>query len=194
MYSYIKGKLIEKNPTYVVIESAGIGYYINISLHTFSKISDGEQCKLFIHFVVREDAQILYGFADENERKLFRHLISVSGVGSNTARLILSSLKTEEIFDAIVNNKPSVLQSVKGIGGKSAQRIIIDLKDKLDKEGISVENLNISHNTQKDEALSGLVSLGFNKKVAEKAIDKILKSGDSSLSVEQLIKNSLKTL
>ncbi|MCD4773029.1 MAG: Holliday junction branch migration protein RuvA [Bacteroidales bacterium] len=194
MYSYIKGKLIEKNPTYVVIESAGIGYYINISLHTFSKISDDEQCKLFIHFVVREDAQILYGFADKEERKLFRHLISVSGVGSNTARLILSSLKTEEIFDAIINNKPSVLQSVKGIGGKTAQRIIIDLKDKLDKEGISVENLNIPHNTQKDEALSGLVSLGFNKKVAEKAIDKILKSGDSALSVEQLIKNALKTL
>lgn len=194
MYSYIKGKLIEKNPTYIVIESAGIGYYINISLHTFSKISDGEQCKLFIHFVVREDAQILYGFADKEERKLFRHLISVSGVGSNTARLILSSLKTEEIFDAIVNNKPSILQSVKGIGGKSSQRIIIDLKDKLDKEGISVENLNISHNTQKDEALSGLVSLGFSKKVAEKAIDKILKSGDSLLSVEQLIKNALKTL
>ena len=194
MYSYIKGKLIEKNPTYDVIESAGIGYYINISLHTFSKISEDEQCKLFIHFVVREDAQILYGFADEEERKLFRHLISVSGVGSNTARLILSSLKTEEIFDAIVNNKPAVLQSVKGIGGKSAQRIIIDLKDKLDKEGISVENLNISHNTQKDEALSGLISLGFSKKISEKALDKILKSGGSSLSVEQLIKNALKTL
>lgn len=194
MYSYIKGKLIEKNPTYVVIESAGIGYYINISLHTFSKISDDEQCKLFIHFVVREDAQILYGFADEDERKLFRHLISVSGVGSNTARLILSSLKTEEIFDAIINNKPSVLQSVKGIGGKSAQRIIIDLKDKLYKEGVSVGNLEISHNTQKDEALSGLVSLGFNKKIAEKALDKILKSGDSPLSVEQLIKNALKSL
>ncbi len=194
MYSYIKGKLIEKNPTYVVIESAGIGYYINISLHTFSKISNDEQCKLFIHFVVREDAQILYGFADEDERKLFRHLISVSGVGSNTARLILSSLKTEEIFDAIINNKPSVLQSVKGIGGKSAQRIIIDLKDKLYKEGVSVGNLEISHNTQKDEALSGLVSLGFNKKIAEKALDKILKSGDSPLSVEQLIKNALKSL
>ena len=194
MYSYIKGKLIEKNPTYVVIESAGVGYYINISLHTFSKISDDEQCKLFVHFVVREDAQILYGFADEEERQLFRHLISVSGVGSNTARLILSSLKTEEIFDAIVNNKPSVLQSVKGIGGKSAQRIIIDLKDKLYKEGVSAGNLEISHNTQKDEALSGLVSLGFNKKIAEKALDKILKSGDSPLSVEQLIKNALKTL
>ncbi len=149
---------------------------------------------MFVHFVVREDAQILYGFADEEERQLFRHLISVSGVGSNTARLILSSLKTEEIFDAIVNNKPSVLQSVKGIGGKSAQRIIIDLKDKLYKEGVSAGNLEISHNTQKDEALSGLVSLGFNKKIAEKALDKILKSGDSPLSVEQLIKNALKTL
>jgi len=131
MYDYLKGKLVEKNPTHIIIDVGGVGYMVNISLTTYSKIKEKEVLKIFTHFVVREDAQILFGFADKNERLLFTYLITVSGVGANTARLILSSLTTEEAYDAIVQSKINVLQGVKGIGGKTAQCIIIDLKDKL---------------------------------------------------------------
>jgi len=194
MYSYIKGKLVEKNLTNVVIESNGIGYLINISLNTYSLLGDEEKCKLFTHFIVREDAQLLYGFAEEEERKLFRHLISVSGVGANTARLILSSLSPNELYEAIISNNVPVLQSIKGIGNKTAQRIIVDLRDKLEKEGIPTEKLGIQHNTKKDEALSGLIILGFNKNSAEKALNRILQTESGDLSVEQLIKSALKIL
>lgn len=193
MYDYLKGKLVEKNPTYIVIDVNGVGYMVNISLTTYSKIKEKENIKVFIHFVVREDAQLLYGFADENERLLFSHLVSVSGVGANTARLILSSLSTEETFDAIVLAKANVLQGVKGIGGKTAQRIIIDLKDKLIKSGIELEKIDQTHNTIREEALSGLLRLGFNKLSAEKAIDKVLKA-DEIVDVEGLIKEVLKIL
>ena len=131
MYNYLKGKLVEKTPTYVVIDVGGIGFMVNISLTTYSKIKDQENIKLFTHFAVREDAHVLYGFSDINERLIFEKLITVSGVGANTARLILSSLTTDEAYDAIVQSKADVLQGVKGIGGKTAQRIIIDLKDKV---------------------------------------------------------------
>jgi Holliday junction DNA helicase RuvA len=194
MYSYIEGKLVEKNLTNVVIESNGIGYLINISLNTYSLLGDEEKCKLYTHFIVREDAQLLYGFAEEEERKLFRHLISVSGVGANTARLILSSLSPNELYEAIISNNVPVLQSIKGIGSKTAQRIIVDLRDKLEKEGIPTEKLGIQHNTKKDEALSGLIILGFNKNTAEKALTKILQTENKDLSVEQLIKSALKIL
>ncbi len=193
MYDYLNGKLVEKKPTYVVIDVAGIGYFVNISLTTYSKIKDKENIKLFTYFLVREDAQILYGFADKNERLLFIYLITVSGVGANTARLILSSLSTEEAFDAIVQSKANVLQGVKGIGGKTAQRIIIDLKDKLIKSGIELEKINQNHNTIREEALSGLLILGFNKISAEKVIDKVLKNS-SVVTVEELIKDALKML
>ena len=193
MYDYLKGKLVEKNPTYIVIDVNGVGYMVNISLTTYSKIKEKENIKVFIHFVVREDAQLLYGFADENERLLFSHLITVSGVGANTARLILSSLSTEETFDAIVLAKANVLQGVKGIGGKTAQRIIIDLKDKLIKSGIELEKIDQIHNTIREEALSGLLILGFNRLSAEKAIDKVLKADDVA-DVEGLIKEVLKIL
>jgi Holliday junction DNA helicase RuvA len=193
MYEFLQGVLTEKNPTYVVLENNGIGYLVNISLNTFSKIKDLEKTKLFTHFYVREDAQILYGFADEVERELFRFLLSVSGVGASTARLILSSLTTEEVYAAITQEKSSVLQSVKGVGGKTAQRIVIDLKDKLVKAGIELEKVGFSHNTLKDEALSGLLILGFNKSSAEKAINKILQK-DSVTHVEGLIKEALKIL
>ncbi len=184
---------MKKIPTYVVIDVNGVGYMVNISLTTYSKIKDKEDIKIFIHFVVREDAQLLYGFADENERLLFVQLITVSGVGANTARLILSSLSTEEAFDAIVLSKTEVLQGVKGIGGKTAQRIIIDLKDKLIKSGIDIEKLDQTHNTIREEALSGLLILGFHKPSAEKAIDKVLKAGEV-VDVEGLIKEVLKML
>ena len=193
MYDYLSGKLVEKNPTYVIIDVVGVGYLVNISLTTFSKIKDKENLKIFTYFVVREDAQILFGFADKNERLLFTYLISVSGVGANTARLILSSLTTEETFDAIVQSKINVLQGVKGIGGKTAQRIIIDLKDKLIKSGIELEKINENHNTIKEEALSGLLILGFNKLSAEKVIDKALKD-ENIVDVEGLIKEALKML
>jgi len=193
MYEFLQGVLTEKNPTYVVLENNGIGYLVNISLNTFSKIKDLQKTKLFTHFYVREDAQILYGFADEVERELFRFLLSVSGVGASTARLILSSLTTEEVHTAITQEQPSVLQSVKGVGGKTAQRIVIDLKDKLVKAGIEPEKVGFAHNTLKDEALSGLLILGFNKSSAEKAINKILQK-DSVTHVEGLIKEALKIL
>jgi len=193
MYDYLKGKLSEKNPTYIVLEVNGVGYMVNISLTTYSKIKEKEDLKIFTHFVVREDAQILFGFADKNERLLFTYLITVSGVGANTARLILSSLTTEEAYDAIVKSKANVLQGVKGIGGKTAQRIIIDLKDKLIKSEIELEKIDVVHNTIRDEALSGLLILGFNKLSAEKAIDKVLKD-DKVTDVEGLIKETLKML
>lgn len=193
MYEFLSGKLVTKNPTYVVIENNGVGFMVNISLNTFSKIKDLNEAKLYTHFHVREDAQIFYGFADEAERELFRYLLSVSGVGASTARLILSSLSSEDLYEAITQGKANVLQSVKGIGGKTAQRIVIDLKDKLTKADISIEKVDFSHNTLKDEALSGLLILGFNKSVASKTIDRIIKQGSAD-SVESLIKEALKIL
>jgi Holliday junction DNA helicase RuvA len=194
MYSYFEGKLYEKTPTYAIIDCNGIGYMINISLHTFSKIKDQEKCKLHAHLVVKEDAHTLYGFADKEERTLFRHLISVSGVGANTARMMLSSLSPEEIFQAIVTNNVSILQSIKGIGAKTAQRIILDLKDKLEKLGGDKEIIFIEHNTKREEALSALIMLGFNKGLVEKMLDKIIRSESSNITVEQLIKSALKNL
>lgn len=193
MYEFISGKPVKKNPTFVVLENNGIGYLVNISLNTFTKIKNLQEAKLFIHFHVREDAQVFYGFADEAERELFRYLLSVSGVGASTARLILSSLSSQELYEAITQGKTAVLQSVKGIGGKTAQRIIIDLKDKLVKADISLEKVDYAHNTLKDEALSGLLILGFNKSSASRAIDRIIKQGSVD-SVEVLIKEALKIL
>ncbi len=193
MYDYISGKLVEQSPTQVIIDNHGIGYVVNISLNTFTQIKDQEAIKLYVHFVVREDAQIFYGFADDNERKLFRALITVSGVGANTARLVLSSLSAEEAYSAITGGHVGVLQGVKGIGAKTAQRIVVDLKDKLLKTDITAGNVDFSNNTLKEEALSGLLILGFNKSVASKAIDRILKQ-QAVDSVEGLIKEALKTL
>lgn len=199
MYSYIKGRLAEKHPTHAIIDINGMGYIVQISLHTYSRIADQEQCKLFLHHVVREDAQLLFGFTDEQERSLFRNLISVSGIGANTARLILSSLSPEELVQAIVQKDVARLKAVKGIGAKSAERIIVDLKDKLEKTDFSQEILPVSHNTIKQEALTGLIILGFSKVQAEKAIEKILQSGElvegeDASSVEDLIKEALRVL
>jgi Holliday junction DNA helicase RuvA len=193
MYAFISGKLSEITPARVIVENQGIGYNVNITVNTYAAIKDLQEVKLFTHLVVREDAHILFGFADENERKLFQLLITVSGVGANTARLILSSLTTDEAYNAITSGNVSVLQSVKGIGGKTAQRIVIDLKDKLLKQDINIEKVNVSHNTLKDEALSGLLILGFSKNMAEKALNKVLKQADIN-NVEGLIKEALKIL
>jgi Holliday junction DNA helicase RuvA len=193
MYDYISGKVAERNPTYVVIENEGIGYLIQISLNTFSALGENSRAKLYIHMAIREDAHVLYGFFDQAERSLFQLLITVSGVGANTARLILSSLSSSETIDAIATGNVHVLQSVKGIGGKTAQRIVVDLKDKVGKAGISSEKMEPRYNTIKAEALSGLLILGFNKNAADKVLDKLLQQ-DMELTVEKLIKEALKLL
>ena len=194
MYSFIEGKIAELNPACAVIDCSGVGYLIHISLHTFSSIQGKTSCRLHTHLVVREDAMILYGFADEQERIVFQQLISVSGIGPNTARLILSSLSPDEVADAIVNERVKVLQAIKGIGGKSALRLIVDLKDKMQKEVPAREILSSAHNTVKLEALSALVILGFNKAMAEKAIEQVLKTEGLALPVEYLVKSALKIL
>lgn len=199
MYSYIEGKLVEKNPAYVVCDCGGIGYMIHISINTFSKLKDHDTFRLFTHLAIRNEATtpvgfMLFGFASREERSLFRKLISVSGVGYNTALLVLSSLTPEALYRAVQENNPSVLQSVKGIGPKSAQRIIIDLKDKLEKPEPGKEFAPPAYNTNKQEALSGLSVLGFSKPVAEKALDRIISKYGHSMKVEELIKEALKIL
>ncbi len=194
MYEYIEGKLVEKNPAYAVVEANGIGYLLNISIHTYSLLREDEKCTLYTHLVVREDDFLLYGFADKEERELFRQLISVSGVGVNTARIILSSLSPDEVIRAIADGDAIQLQRIKGIGAKTAQRIIIDLKDKVSRELIPHEKSGFMHNTKKQEALSGLIILGFPKMLAEKALNKIIETEGTGLTVEQLIKHALKVL
>jgi len=194
MYEYVKGKLVEKTPTYAVVECSGLAYLLHISLTTFSQLPDQELCLLFTHLVVREDAHVLYGFATKDERETFRMLINVSGVGAGTARMILSSLTTHEIAEAVLSNNVAAIKRVKGVGDKTAQRIIIDLKGKFDTAQISPELFVGMHNTARSEALTALTLLGFARSVSEKAMDKVLKSNGSELSVEELIKLTLKTL
>ncbi|HOW30139.1 MAG TPA: Holliday junction branch migration protein RuvA [Bacteroidales bacterium] len=194
MYAFLEGEVADLNPAGVVVNCQGVGYQVSISLNTYSKLHGLERARLYTHLVVREDAMVLFGFADEAERGIFLHLISVSGIGPNTARLILSALTPDEVVDAIVTENVRALQSVKGIGGKSALRLIVDLKGKLSKESITKEIFGAKHNTGKAEALSALVMLGFNKAAADKALDGIIKSEGTAVPVEQLIKSALKIL
>lgn len=195
MYNHFEGKLSVKTPTYAVLDCGGVGYQLNISLNTFSKIPDSGTCRLFAHLAVREDALVLFGFADEEERELFRQLISVSGVGAGTARMILSSLSPAEVVSAIHSGNVTALKSIKGIGEKSAQRIIIDLKGKFTGDNLSGASFAFTgDNKMREEALSALVMLGFAKNMAEKAVDKSLKTEGNALSVEHLIKMALKNL
>tara|TARA_R110002050_G_scaffold87066_3_gene184616 strand:+ start:3542 stop:4123 length:582 start_codon:yes stop_codon:yes gene_type:complete len=193
MIEFIKGRLAEKNPSFVVIDCNGVGYYLNISLHTYGAIGTGEAVSLYTHLAIREDAHVLYGFADREERMFFRQLISVSGVGASTAQMVLSSLAPAEAMSAIINGDVATLQSVKGIGGKTAQRIIIDLKDKIGKLDVASEISLTPHNTNRQEALSALFALGFDKNKSTKMIDNLLKS-NSELPVEGLVKAALKKL
>jgi Holliday junction DNA helicase RuvA len=192
MYEYIQGTISELNPATVVIDNQGIGYHIQISLNTYSSLSGKEQAVVFIHEIVREDAHVLYGFYNKSERDIFRHLISVSGIGSNTARMMLSSLSPDEIKGAILSGNVNILNSIKGVGAKTAQRLIVDLKDKLGKTEISGEFLLTQSNTNRDEALSALVMLGFAKNTVEKLLDKILQA-NPQISVENLVKQALKS-
>ena len=195
MIAYIKGKLVHKDPTFVIIDVQGIGYKIHISLTTYSAIKDQENCMLHTYLNVKEDSHTLFGFSDETEKKVFLLLISISGVGPSTGLMVQSSLSASELQQAIVHEDVKTIQSVKGIGGKTAQRIILELKDKIIKEGISPDDQTSSptgYNTVRSEALSALITLGINKNVAEKTIDKILKNSGNEVTLEELIKLALK--
>lgn len=193
MITHIQGRLVEKTPTEVVIDCNGVGYHVNISLHTFSQLPDGENLKLFTFLQVKEDSHTLFGFVEKQERELFKFLISVSGIGANIARTMLSSLAPQQIIQAIASNDVATVQSIKGIGAKTAQRVILDLKDKV----LKVYNLDevsiIESNTNKEEALSALEVLGFARKSSEKVIEKINRDAPNA-TVEELIKQALKSL
>lgn len=191
MITHLNGKLIEKTPTSLIIECGGIGYEVKISLNTFSAIGNDEAIKIFTEFVVREDAQILYGFKEREEREMFKLLISVSGIGPSTGILMLSGLTPSEIVEAIASEDVETIKGVKGIGKKTAERVIVDLKDKVLKFEVSEDNIASSNNRLRFDALTALVSLGFDKKSAEKAINKVNKEQDT---VELLIKDALKVL
>ena len=193
MITQIQGKLVEKTPTHVIIDCNGIGYFVNISLHTFSQIPDQEAIKVFTHLQVKEDSHTLYGFISSAEREIFRLLISVSGIGANTARTMLSSLTPKQIREGIAVGDVALIQSVKGIGLKTAQRVIIDLKDKVLKIYDIDETSLSQNNTNKDEALSALEVLGFMKKQSERIVEKIVISTPDA-SVEFIIKEALKNL
>jgi Holliday junction DNA helicase RuvA len=194
MYAYIDGKLAFKSPSYVVIDAGGVGYHINISLHTYSQLGAAERCKLYTWLHVKEDGHSLYGFADEGERRLFLHLISISGIGPNTGRMMLSSITPTEIQNAIIGGNVALIQRIKGIGPKSAQRVILELQDKLRKEGPDTLTVMPINKTAKDEALSALVMLGFARNAAEKILEQEINKNSEELTVEQLIKYALKNL
>ncbi len=195
MLNHIKGELVEKTPTYAVVECSGTGYLLNISLNTYTKLPGSGSCKVFTEqMYVRDDLPRLFGFADIQERQLFRHLVSVSGVGGTSAIMMLSSLSAQEIQQAILSGNVAVLKSIKGIGEKTAQRIIVDLKGKLGKSDLSPDFMTVPYNNTREEALSALVMLGFAKNTAEKALDKIIKDSPSAHNVEDLIKAALKNL
>ena len=193
MFEFIRGTIVEIYPAYIIIEAGGIGYFINISLNTYSKLNGKKETKVLLHQIVREDAHILYGFSNKGERDLFRNLISVNGVGANTAIMMLSSLNPDELISAVTTENVAVLKGVKGIGAKTAQRIIIDLKDKLIKIPETGQILLSPDNTIRNEALSALVMLGFVKRDAEKIVTKILQEQSES-TVESVIKQALKRL
>lgn len=193
MFEYIKGAIAALKPSHIILEANSVGYFIAISLNTYTQLYERENAQLFIHQVIREDAHLLYGFSTETERELFRMLISVNGIGSNTAIMMLSSLSPDEIRNAILTENINLLKSIKGIGIKTAQRAIIDLKDKVGKSPASEQIVVSADNTLRNEALSALVMLGFAKKPAEKELDKIL-AAQPNLAVESVIKLALKSL
>jgi Holliday junction DNA helicase RuvA len=193
MIDYIKGKLTELNPAFIVIENGGIGYFVSISLSTFTRLEGKDECKILVHEVIREDSHQLFGFADKEERDIFKLLISVSGVGASTARIMLSSLNFDEIEKAILSSDVNTLKSVKGIGLKTAERIIVDLKDKLGKQSGTGEIFTFTDNTKREEALSALVMLGFGKSAVLKVLDRIIRE-EKNLTVEDMIKRALKSL
>jgi len=193
MITHLSGKLVEKNPTYIIVECHGVGYFLNISLHTFSLLPENENIKIYTHLQVKEDSHTLFGFMEKTEREIFLLLISISGIGPSIARTMLSSLNPVQVRDAIAGGDVAKIQAVKGIGAKTAQRVIVELKDKILKVHDMGEVSLPSNNTTKEEALSALEVLGFTRRLSEKVVDRVL-SQDSSLSVEETIKQALKNL
>ena len=196
MIAYLKGRLVQKEPAFVIIDVHGIGYQVMISLATYSEIKDREDITLQTILVVREDAHILYGFATSAEKVMFQQLVSVNGIGPGTAMMVLSSMDPNDLRNAILREEVHTLQSIKGIGAKTAQRLILELKDKVRKEGSDMstgQNLTAGHNTIRSEALSALMTLGISRQAAEKSIDAILKKSGNSLSLEDLVKIALKS-
>lgn len=191
MIARIEGKLIEKNPANVIIDCNGIGYQLNVSLNTYTQLPDSGICVLHVQQIVREDAHLLYGFMERSEKDMFNLLISVSGVGASSATMVLSAMDSGEISEAIVNGDVGVLKAVKGIGNKTAERIIVDLRDKLAKDGLPHISMG-QGNSLRNEALSALIMLGYNKSVAEKSLTKVMKDKTDETSVEQLVKAVLK--
>jgi len=195
MIAYIKGEITYKSPTYILVETGGIGYHVNISLNTYAQIEKLEKVQILTHLQVKEDSHTLYGFAEETERSMFVMLISVSGIGPNTARVLLSSMKVEEARMAIVSENVAAFNKVKGIGPKTAKRIILDLKDKVIKEsGDTQMSISPVNNTIREEALSALVALQFPKIKVQKVLNKILQQQPNVSSVEEMIKLALKNL
>lgn len=196
MYDYITGTVASLSPTHAVIDNGGVGYLMAITLQTYAALDGAERAKLYVHLAIREDAHLLYGFGTEREREAFQLLLSVSGVGAGTARLVLSSLTVDELQLAIATENVNAIKQVKGVGLKTAQRIVIDLRDKMLALGGSLDGSQIIapvNNTTRQEALSALTMLGFARSAAEKTLDQIIKS-EGELSVEQLIKHALKRL
>ena len=193
MIDYITGKVTELNPAFVVVECNGIGYSINISLNTYGALEKDAECRILIHESIREDAHLLFGFLTADERDLFRQLITVSGVGAGTARMMLSSVRPADLREAIFSGDAGILKAVKGIGLKTAQRIIVDLKDKIGKQPVSGEIIAFSDNTAREESLSALVMLGFARNSATKVIDNLLRE-NNKLQVEELVRRALKLL
>jgi Holliday junction DNA helicase RuvA len=196
MIDYVKGEITFKSPTYLIVEAGGIGYGMHISLYTYGQIEKLERAKVLTHFHVKEDSHTLYGFSTDSERNLFRHLISVSGVGPGTARLVLSAMQPEEVRSVIVHEQVSAFKQVKGIGPKTAKRIILDLKDKLVREGFEPEPGQASpvQNPIREEAVSALLALGFSKVQVQRAVNRSLKENPELSGVENLIKEALKQL
>jgi len=193
MYEFIEGEVVELTPAHVVLQAGNVAYMIQVSLFTYSQLASQPKARLYIHFVVKEDAHVLYGFSGREEREIFRLLISVSGIGANTARLILSSMPPAEVQQAIMNGNVVALQSIKGIGAKSAQRVIVDLRDKIGKTAATGDLILHQDNTGRDEALSALVALGFPRKTVEKHLASIL-SKQADLTVEEMVKAALKLM
>lgn len=191
MITHLQGVLEEKTPASAVIDCGGIGYALSISLNTYAQLPDKGNCRLFTHLAIREDAHVLFGFFNQAERELFRQLISVSGVGGNTALAVLSGLDPSGVKETIVSGNVSVLRSIKGVGPKTAQRIIVDLQDKMGKVEVGELALGMPQNKQREEALTALVTLGFAKNSADKAIDKVLKKHGADLGVEEIVKHAL---
>lgn len=194
MINHLNGKLIEKHPTHLIVECGGVGYFVNISLNTFEKVPSREAIKIFIHLSIRDDAHVLFGFAEESERVMFRQLISVSGIGPSTAIVILSALGPHQIKEALLNEEVALLQTIKGIGGKTAQRMVVELKDKMEKDTKIQLSITGTQSGLKKETLAALQVLGFDRKRIEKTIDRVLKTHPEDVKVETIIKSVLKAM